>query len=106
MQYKRDLVGNLLEMSGCDSSSISALKAIFANAFTNYDAVNRLKQIILPSTADLFISFECPLQQLKSEPDFDTIRICELCPADADYVSGVLSLTPDEGNPQTGENCS
>jgi pyoverdine/dityrosine biosynthesis protein Dit1 len=93
MQYKRDHAGELLEISGCDSSSIDALKAIFANAFTNYDCVNRLKQIILPSTADLFISFECPLQQLKSEPDFDTIRICELCPAEANYVSGILSLT-------------
>lgn len=41
MQYRRDLAGNLLEVSGCDTSSISALKAIFANAFTNYDAVNR-----------------------------------------------------------------
>ena len=92
MQYKRDHAGNLLEISGCDIVYVDALKIIFGSIFQNHDSITRLKQIVLPGTSDLFVTFECPLQQLKHETDFDTVRICELCPVAAHHVSGVLSL--------------
>jgi pyoverdine/dityrosine biosynthesis protein Dit1 len=107
MQYKRDHAGYIVESSGCHVASFHALKAIFETVFQNYDSVNRLRQVVLPGTCDLFISFECPLQKLKSETDFDTVRICELCPAAAQHVSGILSLNTkrcysnEEASPKT-----
>jgi pyoverdine/dityrosine biosynthesis protein Dit1 len=92
MQYKRDHEGSLLEMSGCDLASVDALKTIYANVFSNYASVDCFKQIILPGTFDRFVSFECPVQPSNDEIDFNTVRICELYPAGAQFVSGVLSL--------------
>lgn len=92
MQYKRDHAGNLLETSGCHAGSLDVLRAVFANVFKNHESVNQLKRIVLPGTSDLFISFDCPLRRLEVQPDFDTVCICELCPAGARHVSGILSL--------------
>jgi len=92
MEYKRDHAGNLLEISGCEADSVDALRTLFATIFKNHDSINCRKQIVLPGTSDIFVSFECPLQGLGSETDFDTVCISELCPAGADHVSGILSL--------------